>query len=76
MRPNLVVVASPTFNNDLRLPQGVKDFSIEQFVPELAIEALVVAVLPGTAWLDEEGLHPKPLQPVPDRKGSELRTIV
>ena len=37
---------------------------------------LVVAILPRAARFDEECLDPKSLKPVPDRNGSELRTIV
>jgi hypothetical protein len=36
----------PYFDDDLRLFQGVKDFTVQQFVPEAGIEAFTVAVLP------------------------------
>ena len=49
----LVIVLPPLLNHDLDLLQAVKDFSIEQFVPELAVEALAVAVLSWTSRLDE-----------------------
>lgn len=75
MRPNLVVVASPAFNKDLGFPQGIEDFSVEQFIPQPAIETLVIAVLPGAARFYKECLDPEPLKPVPDRYGSEIRTI-
>ena len=44
----------PPFNDDLRLAQRREDFSVVQFVPEPAINALAVAILPGTARLDEQ----------------------
>jgi hypothetical protein len=48
MRPDRVVVASPFFDNDPSLLQGVEDLAIEQLVAELRIEALAIAVLPRT----------------------------
>jgi hypothetical protein len=44
MRSDRVVVAPPTFNDDLGLPQRVEDFTIEQFIAQPRIEALDVAV--------------------------------
>ena len=41
-----VVLHLPLFDYNLRLLQGLEDFSIEAFVPQLAVEALTVAVLP------------------------------
>jgi hypothetical protein len=41
-----VVVFSPTFDQYLGLLQAVEDLSIEQLVPELPVEALIVSVLP------------------------------
>ena len=32
MRPDRVVVASPTFNDDLGFAQRVEDFTVEQFI--------------------------------------------
>ena len=43
MRPDRVVVVTPSFDQHLRLLQRVEDFRVEQLVPELAVEALVVA---------------------------------
>ena len=47
MGPDRVVVASPAFDDDLRLAQSVEDLSIEQLIAKACIEALDVAVLPG-----------------------------
>ena len=38
---------SPLFNDDFGLLEAIEDFSIEQFVPEFSVKALVVAVFPG-----------------------------
>ena len=46
-----------------------EDLAVEQFVPALGVEALAVAVLPGTTWFDEQRLHPHFAEPVADRSG-------
>jgi len=76
VRPDGVVVPAPTLNEDPGFCQCVKDLAVEQFVPELAIEALVVAVLPWAARFDEQCLHANPRQPFPHRDGGELTAIV
>ena len=47
MRPDGVVVISPLLDQDLRLPEGIEDLSVEQLVAEAGIEAFDVTVLPG-----------------------------
>ena len=54
MWSDFIVVPSPSFDQHSRLLQCVEDFRIQQLVPELAVEALVVAVR-------------RPLRPVFDR---------
>ena len=76
MWPDGVVVAAPALDQHLGLLQRVEDLAVEELVPELSIEALVVTVLPRTAWLDVEGLYVDPTEPVPDRLGCELAAIV
>jgi hypothetical protein len=71
-----VVVLPPTLDEHLRLLQRVEDLAVQQFVPELAVEGLVVAVLPWTARLDEQRLHADPRKPVANDFGCELRTVV
>ena len=46
MRSDGVVMLPPTFDEHLGLFQRVKDFRVEQFVPELAVERLVVVTCP------------------------------
>ena len=60
MGTDRIVVLSPSLDQHLRLLQSVEDFHVQKFVSELAIEALVVAVLPGTAGLDVERLDTEP----------------
>ena len=44
-----IVLAPPLLNQHGRLRQRVEDLPVQQLVPELAVEALVVAVLPRAA---------------------------
>ena len=76
MRPYRIVVLSPTFDEHLRLRQSVEDFSVQKLVAELSVEGLVVSVLPGAAWFDEQGSDPDPSEPGPDGFGRELRAVV
>ena len=63
VRPDGVAVPSPLLDEHLRLFERVEDLSVQELVPELAVEALVVAVLPRTARLDVERLYAEPPQP-------------
>ena len=76
MRPDRVVVLAPVLDQHLGLLEGVEDLTIEQLIPELPIEALVLAVLPGAPRLDLEGLDAEPGEPVSNGLGGELRAIV
>ncbi len=76
MWPDCVVVPPPSFDQHLGFLQRVEDLAIEQLVPQLSIEALVVAVLPRTAGLDVEGLYVDPAEPIPDRFRRELAAVV
>lgn len=51
MGPGGVLVDSPPFDQDLRLFENIEDLAVEQFISEFAVEALVVAGLPGTPAL-------------------------
>ena len=42
MRPDGIIVFPPLLDDDLRLLQAVEDFSVQQLIAELAIEALVI----------------------------------
>ena len=47
---------TPLLDQHGRLRQRVEDLPVQQLVPELAVEALVVSVLPRAARLDKEHL--------------------
>ena len=76
MRPDRVVFHPPPLDQYLGLLQGIEDLSVEQLIPELPVEALVVTVLPGTARFNVERLNTNLAQPLPNYPGRELVTIV
>ena len=71
-----VVVQTPALDDDPRLREAVEDLTVEQFVAELGIEALAVAILPRTAGLNKRGPGPHSGDPFSHRLGNELRTVV
>ena len=50
---------SPLFDDDFGLLECVKDFAVEQLIPEAGFEALAVSILPGRASLSR--FEDKPL---------------
>ena len=62
---------SPALDDHLGFLQRVEDLTVEQFVAELRIEALTIAVLPGTAWFDVSGLGSHGCNPLADSLGDE-----
>src|SRR5664279_486888 len=76
VRPLRVVVDPPLLNHHLGLLQRVEDFSVQAFIPQLAVEALAVPVLPRTPGLDVQGLRPHPGQPLPQLLSYKLRAVV
>ena len=71
-----IVLAPPLLDQHGRLRQRVEDLPVQQLVPELAVEALVVAVLPRAARLDKEHLDAHAPQPQPHELRAELRSVV
>ena len=69
-------MVSPLFDGDLCLFEGIENLPIQQFVPEVSIEGLGVAVLPGRAEVNVSGFGPHRLDPIPDRLGHKLESIV
>lgn len=43
---------APGFDQNPGLLQHAEDLAIEKFIPQAGIEALDIAVLPGTPWRD------------------------
>src|SRR5438552_9349966 len=76
MRPDGVVVPSPTLDDDLGLAQHVEDLAVEQLVAQARIEALDEAVLPWTARGDVGGLCADGADPILHGLGDKLRAVV
>ena len=60
----------------LCLLQRRENLPVEEFVPEFAVEAFDVAVLPRTSRLDEQRLDSQPREPFPDGFGDELGPVI
>jgi hypothetical protein len=52
VRAALIIFHPPLLDHDLRLLQRIEDFSIQAFIPQLAVETFTVAVFPGASRLD------------------------
>lgn len=76
MRPLSGVMLPPTLDDDPGLGKAAEDLAIEEFVAELGVEALAIAILLRRARLDEGRPGPDNGDPVPDGDGDELRAIV
>jgi len=72
VRPHDVVVQSPLLYQHLGLPESVEQFSVEQLIPQAAMEALNIAVLPWAARLDIERLDLQRREPLPNLGGRKL----
>jgi hypothetical protein len=70
------VVAPPCLDDDLCLGEAIEDLPVEQFIAQLRVEALAIAVLPWVARLDERGLCPYRGDSLPHGLGDELRTVI
>ena len=60
MRPESVVLLPPPFDDHLGLSKSIKNLPIEYLIPQFSIEGFVVSILPGAAWLDEQGIGSDP----------------
>lgn len=75
MRAHAVVVSSPTFDHDLRLPERVEDLAVQKFIYQASVEALDVAVLPRRAGSDVGCLGADAGDPGLHRLGDELWSV-
>ena len=76
MRSLRVVVAPPSFDQDLRLPQAIEDFAIQKLVSEPGVEAFTISVFPWAARFDICGLCADGLDPVLYGLSNELWAVV
>jgi hypothetical protein len=47
MRSLCIVIDARLLDDDLGLPKALEDLVVQEFVPELAVEGIALAVLPG-----------------------------
>ena len=71
-----IVQPPPLLDEYGGLGQCVEDLTVQELLPQLTVEALVVAVLPRTARLDVERLDTDAGQPPSHELRRELRTVV
>ena len=76
VRANLVVGAPPAFDEHFGFPTRLEDLAIEQFVSQLAVETLDIAIFPRTSRFDEQRLDTHPSEPFSDRPGRTLRSVI
>ena len=67
---------SPSFNDDSRLCQRVKNFSIQEFEAHFSVKRFAVSIFPRTAGLDIKWFHLEPFEPVFEKFRDELWTVV
>ena len=60
MWPHCIVMATPDFDEDESFAAAAEPLQVQALIAQLAVEALVGAVLPGFARIDEGGLDVAP----------------
>ena len=71
-----VVVVAPLLDENLGFPEAVEDFTVKQFVSQLAVEAFAISILPGAARLDVKCLGTHTRKPAPHDLGGHLRAVI
>jgi len=66
----------PDFDHDLCLLQCVEDFTVQQFVAQLSVEAFAIAIFPRASWLDVSGLGSDGSDPFSKSNGDELGAVI
>ena len=73
---NCVAMPSPSLAEYLGFKYRIEQFPIDQLISKFAVEALDIAILPGTAWLDEQCLDIYTFQLITHFMCSKIRSIV
>jgi len=76
VRPDGVVVIPPAFDQGLGLSEVIEDFTGEEFIPQFAIEAFAVSILPRRSRCDVERLYADVAEPFAQGDGDKLRTVI
>ena len=74
--PERLGPSSVTCDDDLCLCTRPEPLDAQALVAQLAVEALVVAVLPGLAGIDQRRADAGMGEPLEDRQADELRSAV
>ena len=72
----MIVVTTPGFDDDAGFVAAPEPFERQTLVTELAVEALVVGVLPGFARVDVRGVDSLLAKPIEDCMADELGTVI
>ena len=62
MKRSCVAFHAPLLDRDLRLLQGIEDFSVQALIAQLAVEAFTVAVFPCTPRFNVQPSNAQPGQ--------------
>src|SRR5919197_4335094 len=74
--PLLIILAPIGREDHPRLGHRVEAMRIEAFIAHRPVKALLIAILPGTAWVDVQGRRLVLHQPAPHSQGDELWPVV
>ena len=76
MRTDGVVMPPPGFDQPAGLGEAVEELTVEQFIAQRSVEALVVAVLPRRRRGDVERLHADLRQPFLDYRRDKFAAAI
>src|SRR5919106_5773158 len=74
--PLLIILAPIGREDHPRLAHRVKAVQIEAFIAHRPVKALLIAILPGAAWIDIQGRRLVLHQPAPHSQGDKLWPVV
>ena len=64
MGPDGIVLLPPLFDKHLRFFDGIKYLAVKHLIPQLAIETIIIPILPLTTWFNIQGPYSDTAQPV------------
>ena len=76
MGADLIVLPTPVPYECLGFQHGCEDFSVDEFILQLAVEGLHIPIILGTSQFDKQSRYSQPAEPFTDHPGGELRAIV
>ena len=76
MRAICIVFFQPRPEDDFRFFQSVNDLTVQSFITELVMKALLVGLLPWRACFDAVSVDPLLCKMFLERGSNELRTVI